>query len=61
MKEEATGNPCLGTKALVQEKVTNLLGGPASRKDTVKRSCRVVLQLKAEELVEDSQPNSGCT
>ena len=38
-REEATGNLCLGTKALVQERVNNLLGGLASRRDEVKRRC----------------------
>ena len=32
-REEATGNLCLGTKALVQEKVSNFLEGLAGRKE----------------------------
>ena len=36
-REEATGNQCLGTKALVQERVGNFLHGVSSRKDEVKR------------------------
>ena len=55
-REEATGNLCLGTKALVQERVGNFLQGLASRKDEVKRRCRTVLQSRAEKLLRDSQP-----
>ena len=58
-REEATGNLCLGTKALVQESVNNFLGGLASRRDEVKRRCRTVLQSRAAGLLRDSQPNSG--
>ena len=58
-REEATGNLCLGTKALVQEKIGNFLGGLASRRDEVKRRCRTVLQSRAAGLLRDSQPNSG--
>ena len=58
-REEATGNLYLGTKALVQERVGNFLGGLASRRDEVKRRCRTVLQSRAAGLLRDSQPNSG--
>ena len=61
VKEQTTGNLRLGTKALVHENVINFLGGLARRKDKVKRRCRVVLQSKAEEIVQDSQPNSRGT
>ena len=49
-REEATGNLCLGTKALVQERVGNFLSGLASRRGEVKRRCRTVLQSRAERL-----------
>ncbi len=49
--EEATGNLCLGTKALVQEKVNNFLAELASRKEEVKRRCRTVLQSRAQSLL----------
>ena len=58
-REGATGNLCLRTKALVQERVNNCLGGLASRRDEVKRCCRTVLQSRAAGLLRDSQPNSG--
>ena len=46
MREEVTGNLCLGTKARVQKKVSNFLAGLANRKDEVKRRCRTVLPIK---------------
>ena len=49
-REEATGNLCLGTKALVQERVGNFLDGLSSRKDEVRRRCRTVLQSRADTL-----------
>ena len=47
-REEATGSLCLGTKALVQEKVGNFLVGLTSRKDEVRCRCRTVLQSRAD-------------
>ena len=60
-REEATGNLCLGTKALVKERVGSFLDGLASRKDQVKRRCRTVLQSRAEGFLRESQPNPRCT
>ena len=57
-REEATGNLCLGTKALVQQRVGNFLAGLVSRGDEVRRRCRTVLQSRAEALLPNSQPNS---
>ena len=57
-REEATGNLCLGTKALVQGRVGNFLDGLASRKAEVKRRCRTVLQSRAESLLRDIQTHS---
>ena len=45
-RQEATGNLCLGTKVLVQEKVGNFLEGLAGRKEEVKRLCRLSLAIK---------------
>ena len=53
---EATGDLCLGTKALVQEKVGNFLEGLAGRKEEVKRRCRTILQSRAEELLRNPHP-----
>ena len=49
---------CLGTKALVQERVGGFLAGLTSRKDEVQRRCRTLLQSKAEGLARESSPNS---
>ena len=57
VREEATGNLCLGTKELVQERVGNFLAALTSRKEEVKRRCRTVLQSRAERLLQDSQPH----
>ena len=58
VRAEAAGNLCLGTKALVQERVSGFLTELASRKDEVKRRCRTVLQSKAEGLARESSQNS---
>ena len=57
-REEATGNLCLGTKALVKERVGNFLHGLSSRKDEVKGRCRTVLQSRADSLLCDSHTGS---
>ena len=57
-RQEGTGNQCLGTKALAQERVSGFLDGLASRKDEVKRRCRTLLQSKAEGMAQESSPNS---
>ena len=60
VREEATGNLCLGTKAAVQERVGDFLAGLARRKEEVRRRCRTVLQSKAEGLLRKSlSQNSG--
>ena len=59
VREQATGNLCLGTKSLVQERVGNFLASLASRKEEVKRRCRTVLQSRAEGLLRDSQPTAN--
>ena len=48
VREEAAGNLCLGTKALVRDRVNNFLGDLASRRDEFKRRCRTILQSRAE-------------
>ena len=55
MREEATGNLCLETKASAQERGGNFLAALASWKEEVKRR-RTVLQSRAENLLLDSQP-----
>ena len=51
VREEVTGNICLGTKARVQEKAGHFFHGLAERTDEVKQRCRTVLQAKAEQLM----------
>ena len=58
VREEATGNLCLGNRAAVKERVGSFLAGLASRSGEVKRRCRTVLQSRAEAVLPDSQPNS---
>ena len=58
VREEATGNPCLGTKSRVQERVGSFLAALVSQREEVKRRCRTVLQSRAEKLLRDSQPRS---
>ena len=57
-REKATGNRCLGTKALVKERVGNFLSGLASRRGEVKRRCRTVLQSRAERLPRNLRSDS---
>ena len=57
-REEATGNLCLGSKALVQERVNNFLSGLADRRDEVKRRCRTVPQSRAKGFLQNSNPDS---
>ena len=61
VREEATGNLCLGSRAAVQARVGKFLAGLAGRKDEVKRRCRTVLQSRAEALPQDSRLDSQPT
>ena len=55
-REEATGNLCLGTKALVRERVNNFLGELTIRRDEIKRRCRTVLQSRSDGLLRIPSP-----
>ena len=57
-REEATGNLCLGNREAVRERVSGFLTGLTSRKGEAKRRCRMVLQSRAEALIQASQPDS---
>ena len=61
VRKEASGNQCLDTKELVQDKVGGFLAGLTSRKDEVSRRCRTVLQSRAEGLLRDSRSASHPT
>ena len=52
------GNLCLGTRAVVRERVGSFLAGLARRKEEVRRRCRTVLQSRAEALQPASLPDS---
>ena len=54
VREDATGNLCLGTEALVKESVGNFLHGLSRRKDEVKRRCRTILQSRIEGILRES-------
>ena len=58
VREEATGNLCLGSRAAVQDRVGKFLAGLSSRKDEVRRRCRTVLQSRAETLPRDYRLDS---
>ena len=45
---EATGNLCLGRRAVVQDRVGRFLAGLSHRKAEVRRRCRTVLQSRTE-------------
>ena len=48
--QEATANRCLGTLAVVQEKVGDFFARLSSRREEVKSRCRTVLQARADVL-----------
>ena len=56
VREEVTANLCLGTKALVREKVKNFFTQLTYRTKEVKRRCRTVLQARAEEFPTEPNP-----
>ncbi len=51
VREETTANRCLGTRAAVQEKVGDFFTGLTNRREEIKRRCRTVLQVKADEFI----------
>ena len=60
-REEATGNLCLGSRAVVQDRVGRFLAGLSHRKAEVRRRCRTALQSRAEAFRQSSQPNAHPT
>ena len=57
VRQEATANQCLGTRAAVREKVGGFFTELTQRREEVKRRCRTVLQAKADELIATTQAN----
>ena len=58
VRQEATANQCLGTRAAVRAKVGGYFTDLTHRREEVKRRCRTVLQAKADELIGGTQANS---
>ena len=50
VRQEATANVCLGTRAAVRERVGDFFTHLAHRRQEVKRRCRTILQARAAEL-----------
>ena len=57
VRQEATANLCLGTRAAVREKVGGFFTDLAHRREEVMRRCRTVLQARASELTGRSRAN----
>ena len=51
VRQEATANLCLGTRAAVREKVGDFFINLAGRREEVKRRCRTALQTRAEAMI----------
>ncbi len=57
VRQEATANLCLGTRAAVREKVGAFFTDLTQRREEVKRRCRTALQAKADELIGPTHTN----
>ena len=57
VRQEATANLCLGTRAAVREKVGRFFADLSHRREEVKRRCRTILQARASELTGRSRAN----
>ena len=55
VRQEATANLCLGTRAAVQQKVGDFFARLSTRREEVKRRCQTVLQAQVEELMARNQ------
>ena len=55
VRQEATANLCLGTRAAVREKVVGFFTDLSHRREEVKRRCRTVLQARTTELTSVAQ------
>ena len=53
-RQDCDRQPCLGTRAAVQETVGDFFARLSSRREEVKRRCRTVLQAPAEQLIGNS-------
>ena len=57
VRQAATANQCLGTRAAVREKVGDFFNDLSHRREEVKRRCRTALQAKADQLMDNTQAN----
>ena len=58
VRQEATANQCLGTRAAVREKVGGFFTGLTQRRDEVKHRCRTELQARAQKFTVNTQAHS---
>ncbi len=59
IRQEATANRCLGTRAAVREKVGDFFTDLAHRREEIKRRCRTVLQARAAGLTGNARANGS--
>ena len=59
VRQEATANVCLGTRAAVRERVGTFFADLPHRRDEVKRRCRTALQARAAELLRSTQTDTS--
>ena len=57
VRQEATANLCLGTRAAVRERVGDFFTHLAHRREEVKRRCRTILQARAADLTGSARAN----
>ena len=57
VRQEATANVCLGTRAAVRERVGDFFTHLAHRREEVKRRCRTILQAARRRTHSPVQPN----
>ncbi len=57
VRQEATANVCLGTRAAVRERVGDFFTHLDHRRQEVKRRCRTILQARAAELTPPVEPD----
>ena len=59
VRQEATANVCLGTRAAVREKVDGFFANLAHCPEEVSRRCRTVLQARAAKLNANTRANGS--
>ena len=59
VRQEATANVCLGTRAAVRERVGSFFADLPYRRHEVKRRCRTALQARAAEPLRSTQTDAS--